>query len=68
MGAKKAGSRETLDCGVVKFVRVTTNKFNLGKCEIFRHHTIMQRGSFFHPVDIKRISVFVRETSCASIS
>lgn len=48
--------------GVVRFVRVTTNNFNLGKREIFRHHTIMQRESFFHPIDIKGIFVFVRET------
>ena len=52
---------------VVRFVRVTTNNFNLGKREIFRHHTIMQRGSFSHPVDIKGISVFVRETLRATI-
>ena len=52
---------------VVGFVRVTTNNFNLGKREIFRHHTIMQRGSFSHPFDIKGISVFVRETLRATI-
>ena len=47
---------------VVKYETVTTNYFNLGKREIFRHHTIMQRESFSHPVDIKGIFVFVRET------
>ncbi len=48
--------------GVVRFVRVTTNNFNLGKREIFRHYTIMQRESFSYPIDIKGIFVFVRET------
>ena len=46
--------------GVVRFVRVTTNNFNLGKREIFRHHTIMQRESFSHPIDIKGIFVFCK--------
>ena len=48
--------------GAVRFVRVTTNNLNLGKREIFRHHTIMQRESFSHPIDIKGIFVVVRET------